>query len=106
MDAVTAVSGSGPAYFYYLAEALKEAAMKLGIKKENATKLAAATLVGSGALLDSLNLTPDALRKRVTSKKGTTEAALAVLKSKKFNSIVTEAVKAACKRSKKLSKGA
>ena len=106
MDAVTAVSGSGPAYFLYLAEALKEAAIKLGIKKESAAKLAAATLIGSGALLESLKLTPEALRDRITSKRGTTEAALRVFKTKKFKDLVAGAVKAAAKRSKKLSKGA
>ena len=106
MDAVTAVSGSGPAYFLYLAEALKEAAVKLGIKRENAVKLAVGTLVGSGALLDNLKLNPQVLRERITSKKGTTEAALRILKSKKFKNLVVEAVKAAARRSKRLSKGA
>jgi len=104
MDAVTAVSGSGPAYFFYLAEALAETAVKLGIKREKAVKLAAATLVGSGALLDDLKLTPEALIARIASKKGTTEAALSVLKSKRFKDIVAAAVNAAAKRSKELSK--
>lgn len=102
MDAVTAVSGSGPAYFFYLAEALKEAAVKLGIKKESALRLAAGTLIGSGALLERED--PEDLRKRVTSKKGTTEAALRLLKSKKFKDIVIEAVKEAAGRAKALSK--
>jgi len=106
MDAVTAVSGSGLAYFLYLAEALKEAAVKLGIKKDSAEKLAVGTLVGSGALIDNLKLNPEVLRERITSKKGTTEAALRVLKSKKFKNLVVEAVKAAARRSKRLSKGA
>lgn len=106
MDAATAVSGSGPSYFFYLAEALKEAAVKLGIRKESATKLAVATLIGSGALLDELKLAPEVLRERITSKKGTTEAAMRVLKSKKFKGLVAEAVKAACERSRELSKGA
>jgi pyrroline-5-carboxylate reductase len=105
MDAVTAISGSGPAYFLYLAEALKEAAVKLGLRKESALKLATATLVGSGALLEALRLSPEDLRKRITSKKGTTEAALKLLKSKKFKNIAIEAVKAAAKRSKALSRG-
>ena len=105
MDAVTAVSGSGPAYFFYLAEALRDAAVKMGIKKEHAVKLASATLIGSGAVLEALNLAPEVLRERVTSKGGTTEAALNVLKSKKFKNLVIEAVKAAAGRSKELSKG-
>ena len=104
MDAVTAVSGSGPAYFFYLAEALAETAVKLGIKREKAAKLAAATLVGSGALLDGLKLTPEALITRIASKKGTTEAALNVFKSKKFKELVTAAVNAAARRSKEISK--
>ena len=95
-----------PAYFFYFAEVLRDAAIKLGIKKENAAKLAIATLVGSGALLDSLKLSPEILRERITSKKGTTQAALSVLKTKKFKDVVTKAVKAAAKRSKELSKGA
>ena len=105
MDAVTAVSGSGPAYFFYLAECLAEAGVKLGIKKEKAMQLAAATLVGSGALLEYTSLAPEALRSRVTSKKGTTEAALRVLKSTMFREIVNKAVRAAAGRSKELSKG-
>ncbi len=105
MDAVTAVSGSGPAYFFYLTEAIRDAAIKMGIKKEHASKLASATLTGSGAVLEALNLAPEALRECVTSKKGTTEAALNVLKAKKFKNIVIEAVKAAAGRSKELSRG-
>ena len=106
MDAVTAISGSGPAYFFYLAEALRDAAVKLGIKKEKAMRLAIATLIGSGAVLDASGLTPAALRERIASRGGTTEAALRILKSKKFKNIAVEAVKAAVRRSKKLSKGA
>lgn len=106
MDAVTAISGSGPAYFFYLAEAMRDAAVKLGMTKEKAMKLAVATLVGSGALLDSLNLTPGDLRERITSKRGTTEAALRVLKRKNFKKLIDDAVKAAAKRSRKLSRGA
>jgi len=106
MDAVTAVSGSGPAYFYYLAEALRSAAVKAGIKKELATKLANAALTGSGALLEGPGQAPEILRKRITSKKGTTEAALNVFKLKEFEKIVIEAVEAAAKRSRELSKEA
>ncbi|MGB2705379.1 MAG: pyrroline-5-carboxylate reductase [Candidatus Omnitrophota bacterium] len=105
MDAVTAVSGSGHAYFYYLTEALRDAAIKLGIKKELAERLATATLTGSGALLESLGDSPEALRKRITSKKGTTEAALNVFKAKEFEKIIIETVQAAAKRSRELSRG-
>jgi len=104
MDAVTAVSGSGPAYFFYLAECLGKAAEKLGIKKELALKLAISTLVGSGGLIEQLQTPPDLLRAQITSKKGTTEAALSVLKDKKLRSILEAAVKSAAQRSKELSK--
>ncbi len=106
MDAVTAVSGSGHAYFYYLTEALKEAAVKLGITKELAAKLASATLIGSGALLESMDEPPEVLIKRITSKKGTTEAALNVFKMKRLERIVIKAVEAAAKRSRELSREA
>jgi pyrroline-5-carboxylate reductase len=104
MDAVTAVTGSGPAYFFYLTEALRDAAVKLGIRKDVALKMAVATVAGSGALLESLNVDPGLLRERITSKKGTTEAAIHVFKSKNFKAMVQQAVKSAAKRSKDLSK--
>ena len=106
MDAVTAVSGSGPAYFFYLVECLADAAVKLGIKKDKATKLAVATAVGSGALLSFLDESPEALREKITSRKGTTEAGLRVLKCQGFKKTVCLAAKAAQRRSKELSKGA
>ena len=106
MDAVTAISGSGPAYFFYLAECLSDAAVNLGIRKEKALQLAVSTLVGSGALLDSFGLKPEALRKSVTSKRGTTEKAISVLKSNKIKDIMMKATKEAAKRAKELSKGA
>jgi pyrroline-5-carboxylate reductase len=106
MDAVTAISGSGLAYFFYLAECLKEAAAKIGINREKAARLAAATLVGSGALLDALDLPAEVLKGRIASRRGTTEAALHVLKSSSFKNSLIEAVKAAAQRSKELSRGA
>ena len=105
MHAVTAISGSGPAYFFYLAECLKDAAIKLGIRKEKAYELAIVTLVGSGSVLDYLKVTPEALRSKVTSKKGTTEAAIKVLKKKDLKGMMIDAAKAAYKRSKELSEG-
>jgi len=106
IDAVTAISGSGPAYFFYVAECLIGAAIKLGIQKDKATKLAMATLVGSGAVMDVLKLHPAILRGQVTSKRGTTEAALEVLKSKGLEKVITAAVKAAQAKSKELSRSA
>ena len=106
MDAVTAVSASGLAYFYHLAECLRDAAVKLGLKKEHAVKFAEETLIGSGALLEHAQTGAEVLRERITSKKGTTEAALSVLRSKEFKRLVLMAVNEAARRSKELSKTA
>jgi pyrroline-5-carboxylate reductase len=104
VDAVTAVSGSGPAYFFYLVESLVDAAKGLGIDAETAMKLAVKTASGSARLLEELNESPASLRIKVTSKGGTTEAALKVFEKKRFKGVVKEAVKAANLRAKKLSK--
>jgi len=105
MDAVTAISGSGPAYFFYVIEALAEAAVKLGIERDAAEELAVKTAIGSSELLEKLKEHPGSLRKKVTSKGGTTEAALKVFDDKGLNKIIEDAALAACKRSKELSKG-
>ncbi len=103
MDSVTAISGSGPAYFFYMAEALLEAAVKSGLDAETARKLVTGTALGSAKLLSALKEGPSDLRKMVTSKGGTTEAAIKVFDSKKFKAMVREAVKKARMRSKELS---
>ncbi|MFH1593743.1 MAG: pyrroline-5-carboxylate reductase [Candidatus Omnitrophota bacterium] len=103
MDAVTALSGSGPAYFLYLAECMRDAAIKLGIKGDKASELAVATLIGSGALIDSLKVPPEVLRKRITSKRGTTAAALNSLQKAGFKETVELALRKAFERSKELS---
>ncbi|MFH0763761.1 MAG: pyrroline-5-carboxylate reductase [Candidatus Omnitrophota bacterium] len=105
IDAVTAISGSGPAYFFYLIEALIEAAEKLGLDEKTAKKLVLKTAVGSAKLLEALKEEPRELRKRVTSKGGTTEAALKVFEKKIVKSIIHDAVQAAHKRSKELTGG-
>ncbi len=79
IDAVTAVSGSGPAYVFLLVEALARAAEAEGLPANLARRLARATITGAGALLDAENRSPEMLRRDVTSPKGTTEAALDVL---------------------------
>lgn len=104
-DAVTAVSGSGPAYFFYLVESIIEAAEKLGLDKDVARRLAFKTALGSAKLLEALKEDPAVLRRKVTSKGGTTEAAFKVFESKKFKDMVILALEAAYKRSKELSKG-
>lgn len=104
LDAVTAVSGSGPAYFFYLIEAMAKAGEKHGLEKDMAQKLAIQTCLGAGKLasLQSGKQSPEELRKSVMSKGGTTEAAVKTLKEQGFESIVGEAVTAAAKRSKEL----
>ncbi len=105
MDAVTAISGSGPAYFFYLVEALIESARTLGLDEKTSRELVERTALGSIKLMLASKEDPAALRKKVTSKGGTTEAAFKVFEAKKFLSIVKEATKAACKRSQELSRG-
>jgi pyrroline-5-carboxylate reductase len=105
VDAITAISGSGPAYIFYFIEALIEAGISIGLDKETAKRLAFKTASGSAELLLAGKEEPQALRAKVTSKGGTTEAAVKVFDSKKLKDIVREAVKAASDRSKELSKG-
>ena len=105
MDAVTAVSGSGPAYFFLLAELLAKAGVDQGLPKELAQKLANITLYGAGAMsfsgTDIVNIAE--LRESVTSKGGTTAAALDVLCDNDLTYIIQKAVKAATKRGMELS---
>ena len=105
VDAVTAVSGSGPAYFFYFIESLYEAAEELKLPSEVAKKLVIKTALGSVKLLRDLKEDPAVLRKKVTSKGGTTEAAFRVLEGGKVKKIIKDAVKEACKRSKEISGG-
>jgi pyrroline-5-carboxylate reductase len=105
MDAVTAVSGSGPAYVFLLAEELARAGVAAGLPAELATKLARETVAGSGELLHRSDLDSAILRQNVTSPGGTTAAALDVLMGTEgFQSLLTRAVAAATKRSKELAK--
>lgn len=105
MDAVTAVSGSGPAYVFLLAEELARAGVAAGLPEALATKLARETVAGSGELLHRSDLESAVLRKNVTSPGGTTAAALDVLMGEGgFHPLLTRAVAAATKRSKELAK--
>ncbi len=101
IDAVTAISGSGPAYFFYLAQALQNAAVNLGFPPTLARKLVKKTLLAAGTLQRGKNY--QELIKQVASKKGTTEAALKVLNKNHIDQIINQAVKAAQKRAKELS---
>ena len=103
LDAVTAVSASGPAYVFLLVEVLAAAARREGLPKDVADKLARATLTGAGALLDSDPSQPEALRQAVTSPGGTTAAALGVLMAADgLKPLVARAVSAARKRARAL----
>lgn len=106
IDAVTAISGSGPAYFFLLAEALEEAARSLGLERDAARVLARATLAGAGAYAARDGRALEALRRAVTSPGGTTEAALAVLDGEhhSLRKLVDEAVKAAAARAAALTR--
>jgi len=105
MDAVTAVSGSGPAYVFLLAECLEEAGRAAGLSPELAAALARATVSGAGELLHRSALDAATLRRNVTSPGGTTAAALAVLMGEGgLKALMTEAVAAAVRRSRELSK--
>lgn len=102
LDAVTAVSGSGPGYVFYFIEALEEAAMALGIDAQAARLLAVETFRGSAMLAASSNDGPADLRARVTSKAGTTERALAYMESENVRLSIVEAVKRAEQRAREL----
>ena len=106
LDAVTAVSGSGPAYVFYLSECLAEAGIKAGLAPELAQKLARCTVAGSGELLHRSDLAADTLRQNVTSPGGTTFAALQVLMAENdgLAKLMREAVAAATRRSRELAK--
>jgi pyrroline-5-carboxylate reductase len=104
MDAVTAISGSGPAYVFLLAECLAEAGRQAGLDSELANQLTRTTVEGAGELLRRSDLSPAELRANVTSPKGTTAAALEVLMAKGgLQELLARAIAAAMKRSRELS---
>ena len=106
MDAVTAVSGSGPAYVFHLIETLAAAGEAEGLAPDLAMTLARATVAGAGALAETADESPSQLRVNVTSPGGTTQAALEVLMDKTdgFPALLARAVKAAADRSRELGK--
>jgi len=101
-DAVTATSGSGPAYFFRFVEAMVDGAVGLGLSKEDATTLTIQTIVGAAKLLDQSGDTPSTLREKVTSPNGTTFAALNSLQDSDISSVISKAMKAARDRSQEL----
>lgn len=104
IDAVTALSGSGPAYVFLFLEALVKGGEALGLTASQAKELALATLAGATKLASASPETPATLRERVTSKGGTTAAALAVFQEAHFVDIVSQAMNAADRRAAELSK--
>jgi len=102
MDAVTAVSGSGPAYFFYLTEKLAAAGAELGLSEEDARLLSRVTFEGAAKLLAESAETPEELRRRVASPGGTTEAAIKALDDLGFAKTLSAAVKAARDRAREL----
>lgn len=103
MDTVTALSGSGPAYFFLLVEALENAAVAQGLPRQTARALAAQTCLGAGRMLREDGAAPAELRQRVTSVGGTTQAALDSFAASGFSAIVARAVAAATARGRELS---
>jgi pyrroline-5-carboxylate reductase len=102
MDTVTALSGSGPAYFFLLAEAMAEAATELGMAPELAHLLAVETALGAGRMAIESDEDIAGLRRRVTSPGGTTEAAIESLEAGRFRALVAEALGRAAARSREL----
>lgn len=103
---VGSISGCGPAYFAFFTEQLIKAAKKCGLSDEAALKIAKATFVGTAELLDHEGWTPEELRAKITSKGGTTNAAITHLESAGFDKIFLEAIEAANRRTKELNEEA
>jgi len=106
IDALSTISGSGPAYVFLLIEELTEAAVGKGFSDEQARLMAEQTFIGAAALLEASGDEPSELRRRVTSPKGTTERAVAVLQGANLAGLFTEATDAALARAKELAAGA
>lgn len=103
IDVVTALSGSGPAYFFLLVEALEQAAVRQGLSSTTARVLATQTCLGAGRMLVESGESPETLRRRVTSPNGTTHAAVSVFEERGLHALVDAAVSAATERGRELS---
>jgi len=104
MDAVTAISGSGPAYIFYLAELMMAAAKKLNLPKTTIALLVKQTVLGAAVLMKSSAESPEVLRMRVTSPGGTTEAAIKYMENNNLPNIIINGIECAANRAKELSK--
>lgn len=102
MDAVTAVSGSGPAYVFYFIEAMQQAALELGLSPQQARDLSLQTFLGASQLALQSHDTPDVLRTQVTSKGGTTERALLSMENAGVKTAIAQALHAAAERSREM----
>jgi pyrroline-5-carboxylate reductase len=102
LDAVTALSGSGPAYVFYFIEAMMQAGVEMGLPAEQSRELAQATFAGATALAQASADAPEVLRERVTSKGGTTYAALTTLEAAGVKQAFIDALKAAQRRAEEL----
>ena len=102
MHTVTGISGSGPAYFYYLVEAMEQAATEAGLDHKVATDLITQTIIGAGEMLKSTGYSANELRENIISPGGTTQAAIETLKVNDFQRSVKDAVESARKRSMQL----
>jgi len=102
LHAVTALSGSGPAYFFFLVEQMVRAGVELGLTAEQAQQLATRTALGSALMMADESATPETLRQKVTSPNGTTHAAISYMEQAELPRIIVEALKAADRRSREL----
>jgi pyrroline-5-carboxylate reductase len=102
LDAVTALSGSGPAYVFYFLEAMMQAAVEMGLSPAHGRDLALATFAGATALADASAEAPEVLRERVTSKGGTTHAAISSLQADGVKAAFVKAMRAAQQRAREL----
>jgi pyrroline-5-carboxylate reductase len=102
LDAVTALSGSGPAYVFFFLEAMRRAGTEMGLSAEQAYKLAVGTFAGAAALAQASSDPPELLRERVTSKGGTTYAAITSMQADGVHESFVKALHAACKRAEEL----
>ncbi|HSI54204.1 MAG TPA: pyrroline-5-carboxylate reductase dimerization domain-containing protein, partial [Ramlibacter sp.] len=102
LDAVTALSGSGPAYVFFFLEAMTQAGMEMGLSREQAYKLSVGTFTGASELARASDDPPEVLRQRVTSKGGTTYAAITSMEQDRVNALFVKALHAARERAREL----
>jgi pyrroline-5-carboxylate reductase len=104
IDAVTALSGSGPAYFFFLVEHMIRAGVEMGLSPQQSHQLATTTALGAAKMLTTSSDSPQELRRKVTSPGGTTHAAITHMESQKMPETIVEALKAAHRRGRELGK--